>query len=95
MSGLRPVLRSALSHWFAIPACKPDTGPATPLPPVASVARLTSRRIRRSANRLPHPSPGRLAHHFRRDFVDGYFVNFRQPSPLLLEMLYNTSPLGS
>ena len=47
MLGSRSVLQSALRFLFTIPARTPYTGPATPLPSVASVARLTSRRIRR------------------------------------------------
>ena len=45
-------LRSGLRLWFAISAREPNTGPATPLPPVASVARLTGCRIRCSAGGL-------------------------------------------
>ena len=41
VQGLRPVLQSGLRLWFAYSDCEPNTGPATPLPLVASVARLT------------------------------------------------------
>ena len=51
-SGLRPELRLARRLWFANSTCKPDTGPATPLPLVASVARLTG---------WPHPFVGQLS----------------------------------
>ena len=59
MLGLRPVLRPARRFWFAGSAWKPCTGPATPLPPVASVARLMDWSHRLSVNcpELSHRKP--------------------------------------